>query len=40
MVRKMIGLRMADGVRGHVGQDEVGRPAERLLQPLRARPRP
>ena len=28
---QMIGLRVADGVRGHVGEDEVGRPAERLL---------
>src|SRR3546814_12205863 len=30
----MIGLRMADGVGGHVGEDEVGRAAERFLEPI------
>jgi hypothetical protein len=32
----MIGLRMSDRVGGHVGQDEVRRPAERLAQPIRS----
>ena len=32
---QMIGLRVADGVRRHVGQDEIGRAAERLAQPVR-----
>ena len=32
---QMVGLRVADRVRGHVRQDKVGRPAKRLLQPVR-----
>ena len=32
---QMVGLRMADRVGGHVGEDEVGRPAERLPEPVR-----
>ena len=37
---QMVGLRMADRVRRHVGEDEVGRPAERLPAAAPAPPRP